>query len=142
MKSHVYLWFQACCIHLGLRGEGCFCFSTEFNVRLSQSMSRRCRGPSGVSAGQPAARSCYKLPRYAPLQWRMRASNHRRTCLSHSSEGGGSAWEPAMAWQACRRCCRRSSARGGGRRRNGQACKLRVHMSQQSGQRGAASGRR
>ena len=101
--------------------------------------SKRCKVPSGVSAGQRAARSCCKLSKSAPLHWRMCASSHRRTCLSRSTE------EPAPAWQesaTSRRCCRRSSTRGGGRRRNGQACKLRAHMSQQSGQRGAASGRR
>ena len=106
--------------------------------------SKRCKVPSGVSAGQRAARSCCKLSKSAPLHWRMCASSHRRTCLSRSTEERV-AWEPAPAWQesaTSRRCCRRSSTRGGGRRRNGQACKLRAHMSQQSGQRGAASGRR
>ena len=59
--------------------------------------SKRCKGPSDVSAGQRAASSCCKLSKSAPLHWRMCASSHRRTCLSRSTEERV-AWEPAPAY--------------------------------------------
>ena len=111
-------------------------------ARPEGASAARCRPACQPGSGRPGhVASCRNLHH---LHWRMCASSHRRTCLSRSTEERV-AWEPAPAWQesaTSRRCCRRSSTRGGGRRRDGQACKLRAHMSQQSGQRGAASGRR